>query len=33
MIVICDEGGRPVFELKGSTFIGIHWNSLRVGWY
>lgn len=24
MIMICDGGGRPVFELKGEAFIGIY---------
>jgi hypothetical protein len=32
MLLMCGEGGHPVFELKGSAPIGVHWNSLRVGW-
>ena len=25
MLLMCDGGGRPVFDLKGSAFIGTHW--------
>lgn len=24
MLLICDEGGRPIFGLKGGAFIGIY---------
>lgn len=25
MLLMCDEGSHPIFGLKGSAFIGIHW--------